>query len=164
MVAQTFARVASRPTVWRVVDPIFAEPRLAEVYDPLDPDRSDLVADAAMVDEFGARGVLDFGCGTGTITCLLARRGLSVTEVTASLGAAGYVVDEVRQAPERPGRELVFIARRPTWLDRDVRLPQAVACTPAPMYVRQAIHNRGRVASWASLACGNSAGPELAAG
>jgi hypothetical protein len=32
--------------------------------------------------------------------------------VTASLAAAGYVVDEVRQAPDRPGRELVFIARR----------------------------------------------------
>jgi hypothetical protein len=33
-------------------------------------------------------------------------------EVTASLGAAGYLVDEVRQAPDRPGREMVFIARR----------------------------------------------------
>jgi len=33
-------------------------------------------------------------------------------EITASLAAAGYVVDEVRQAPDRPGRELVFIARR----------------------------------------------------
>jgi SAM-dependent methyltransferase len=33
-------------------------------------------------------------------------------EVTASLAAAGYVVDEVRQAPDRPGRELVFLARR----------------------------------------------------
>jgi hypothetical protein len=33
-------------------------------------------------------------------------------EVIASLAAAGYLVDEVRQAPDRPGRELVFIARR----------------------------------------------------
>jgi hypothetical protein len=32
-------------------------------------------------------------------------------EVAASLSHAGYVVDEVRQAPDRPGRELVFIAR-----------------------------------------------------
>jgi hypothetical protein len=32
-------------------------------------------------------------------------------EVTASLAAEGYLVDEVRQAPDRPGRELVFIAR-----------------------------------------------------
>jgi hypothetical protein len=36
--------------VWRVVDPIFAEPRLAEVYDPLDPDRSDLDPYVAMVE------------------------------------------------------------------------------------------------------------------
>ena len=28
------------------------------------------------------------------------------------LAAAGYLVEEVRQAPDRPGRELVFIARR----------------------------------------------------
>ena len=28
------------------------------------------------------------------------------------LAAAGYVFDGVRQAPDRPGRELVFIARR----------------------------------------------------
>jgi hypothetical protein len=33
-------------------------------------------------------------------------------EVAASLAAAGFVVDEVRQAPDRPGRELVFITRR----------------------------------------------------
>ena len=199
-----------------MVDAIFAEPRLAEVYDPLDPGRRDLAAYAAMVTEFGAHSVLDIGCGTGTFACLLARRGLTVTavdpaeaslavartkpgadrvrwlhgyatdlpplqvdlatmtgnvaqvfvtdaawaatlgaahaalrpgrrlvfetrdpaakawlewnrerstsestlrfrhrdEVTASLAAAGYVVDEVRQAPDRPGRELVFIARR----------------------------------------------------
>ncbi|MEW1925172.1 class I SAM-dependent methyltransferase [Streptomyces sp. NPDC088360] len=34
-------------------------------------------------------------------------------EVTASLTAHGYVVDEVRDAPDRPGREFVFFARRP---------------------------------------------------
>lgn len=65
----------------RVVDPIFAERRLAEVYDPLDSDRSDLDAYAAMVNEFGARSVLDIGCGTGTFACLLANRGFNVTAV-----------------------------------------------------------------------------------
>jgi SAM-dependent methyltransferase len=82
---------AARPTVWRVVDAIFAERRLAEVYDPLDPDRSDLDAYAAMVEEFGAGSVLDIGCGTGTLACLLARRGLTVTAVDpaeASLAVA----------------------------------------------------------------------------
>ncbi|MFG2500520.1 class I SAM-dependent methyltransferase [Streptomyces sp. NPDC048441] len=34
-------------------------------------------------------------------------------EVTATLTAHGYVVDEVRDAPDRPGREFVFFARRP---------------------------------------------------
>jgi 2-polyprenyl-3-methyl-5-hydroxy-6-metoxy-1,4-benzoquinol methylase len=75
-----------------VADPIFEAPRLAEVYDPLDPDRGDLDADVAMVDEFGARSVLDIGCGTGTFACLLARRGLGVTAVDpagASLAVAG---------------------------------------------------------------------------
>jgi hypothetical protein len=33
-------------------------------------------------------------------------------EVAGSLAAAGFVVDEVREAPDRPGREMVFIARR----------------------------------------------------
>jgi SAM-dependent methyltransferase len=74
-----------------VVDAHFAERRLAEVYDPLDPDRSDLDAYAAMVDEFGAHSVLDINCGTGTLACLLARRGLTVTAVDpaqASLAVA----------------------------------------------------------------------------
>jgi SAM-dependent methyltransferase len=34
-------------------------------------------------------------------------------EVEADLFAHGYVVDDVRGAPDRPGRELVFVARRP---------------------------------------------------
>ena len=33
-------------------------------------------------------------------------------EVQADLVAQGYAVDEVRDAPDRPGRELVFFARR----------------------------------------------------
>jgi SAM-dependent methyltransferase len=82
-----------------VVDPIFAEPRLAEVYDPLDPDRSDLDAYSAMVDEFGARGVLDIGCGTGTFACLLARRGLSVTAVDPA--AASLAVARAKPGAER---------------------------------------------------------------
>jgi len=34
-------------------------------------------------------------------------------EVEAALVATGFAVDTVRGAPDRPGRELVFFARRP---------------------------------------------------
>jgi hypothetical protein len=37
----------------------------------------------------------------------------SRVEVEDSLAAAGFVTVEVRDAPDRPGRELVFIAQRP---------------------------------------------------
>ena len=71
-------------------DPIFDDPRLAALYDPLDPDRSDLDAYVAMVDEFGARSVLDIGCGTGTLACALAQRGIDV--VAADPAAASLDV------------------------------------------------------------------------
>ena len=75
----------------RVPDAIFSDPRLARLYDPLDPDRSDLDAYCRLVDELGARSVLDVGCGTGTFACLLAGRGLDVVGVdpaSASLDIA----------------------------------------------------------------------------
>jgi SAM-dependent methyltransferase len=34
-------------------------------------------------------------------------------EVESALSEHGYVVEDVRDAPDRPGRELVFLARRP---------------------------------------------------
>lgn len=34
-------------------------------------------------------------------------------EIEAELGARGFVVEDVRDAPDRPGKELVFVARRP---------------------------------------------------
>jgi len=57
----------------------------------MDPDRSDLDVYAAMAEEFGTRSVLDVGCGTGTLACLLAARGLEVIAVdpaAASLDVA----------------------------------------------------------------------------
>jgi SAM-dependent methyltransferase len=72
-------------------DPLFAAPRLAAIYDHLEAERRDLDAYAAIVDELGARSVLDVGCGTGTFACLLARRGHTVVGVdpaAASLAVA----------------------------------------------------------------------------
>lgn len=62
-------------------DAIFSDPRLARVYDLFDSDRSDLDAYVAMVERFGARRVLDVGCGTGVLALLLAERGLEVIGV-----------------------------------------------------------------------------------
>jgi SAM-dependent methyltransferase len=64
-----------------VPDAIFEDPRLAQVYDPLDPDRGDLDVYGDLVSELGAGSVLDVGCGTGTFACMLARRGIRVTAV-----------------------------------------------------------------------------------
>jgi SAM-dependent methyltransferase len=78
-----------------VPDAIFDDPTLAALYDPLDPDRSDLDAYVAIVDELGARSVLDVGCGTGTFACLLALRGIEVVGVDP----AGASLDVARRKP-----------------------------------------------------------------
>jgi len=57
-----------------VPDAIFADRRLAAIYDQLDADRRDLDAYVAIVHEFEAQTVLDVGCGTGNLACMLARR------------------------------------------------------------------------------------------
>ncbi len=77
-------------------DAVFGDPRLAAVYDALDPDRSDLeVYERIVVDELGARSVLDIGCGTGTFALMLAARGLDVTGVDPAAAS----VDVARAKP-----------------------------------------------------------------
>jgi SAM-dependent methyltransferase len=70
-----------------VADAHFENPRLAALYDPLDQDRSDLEVYAAMAAEFGARSVLDIGCGTGVFACLLASRRFAVTGLDPALAS-----------------------------------------------------------------------------
>ena len=74
-----------------VPDAIFAEPRLAAVYDAFDDDRTDLDAYVRIVTELGASSVLDVGCGTGSLAVRLARAGCTVTGIdpaAASLDVA----------------------------------------------------------------------------
>jgi SAM-dependent methyltransferase len=92
-----------------VADAIFEERRLAEIYDPLDPDRSDLDAYLALAGSLGARTVLDIGCGTGTFACLLASRGIEV----AGVDPAGASLDVARG---KPG------ADRVRWIHGDVTM------------------------------------------
>ncbi|KNX36474.1 class I SAM-dependent methyltransferase [Luteipulveratus halotolerans] len=70
-----------------MVDAAFADPRLARLYDVLDPDRSDLDVYAALLDDLGASSVLDIGCGTGTFACMLASAGLDVIAVDPALAS-----------------------------------------------------------------------------
>jgi SAM-dependent methyltransferase len=80
-------------------DAIFEDPRLAQIYDPLDPDRGDLDVYAEMAAQFGARKVLDVGCGTGTFACMLASRGMEVT----GFDPAGASLDVARGKPGAEG-------------------------------------------------------------
>jgi SAM-dependent methyltransferase len=87
-------------------DAVFDDPRLAAIYDVLDPDRSDLVAYLDMVEEFGARSVLDLGCGTGVFALMLADRGVRVVGVDPARASLDV-------ARAKPGAERV------TWIHGD---------------------------------------------
>jgi SAM-dependent methyltransferase len=104
-----------------VPDPIFAHPRLAAIYDDLEDERVDLAAYLALVDELGARSVLDVGCGTGVLALLLADRGVEVAGVDPA--AASLAV-----ARAKPGAERV------RWIDGDAgALPADVRVDLATM-------------------------------
>lgn len=77
-------------------DSIFSHPRLARVYDPLDPDRSDLDMYLRYIEEFKATTVLDVGCGTGTLISKLTALGictLGVDPAAASIDVAREKLD-----------------------------------------------------------------------
>jgi SAM-dependent methyltransferase len=94
-------------------DRVFDEPQLAELYDELDPDRSDLDVYVSIARDLGARSVLDVGCGTGTLACLLAKEGLDVVGV-------------------EPAAAMLAVARRKDGADR-VRWVHGVVADLAPV-------------------------------
>lgn len=101
-----------------MADAIFENQRLADVYDPLDPDRSDLDLYLGLAQRFGVRSVLDIGCGTGTFAVLLAGRGIEVTGVEPAQASLNV-------AQRKPGAEKI------RWIHGD-------ATTVPPMQVDMA--------------------------
>ncbi len=69
----------------------------------------DLIEVAGPLVTFAGTCVFEDGTRQSTTSTLRFR---SREEVSAALATAGFLVDEIRDAPDRPGRELVFIARR----------------------------------------------------
>jgi hypothetical protein len=58
------------------------------------------------------RWAFRFGSDGAEVTSDSTLRFRSRVEIEGSLAAAGFSLDDVRDAPDRPGREFVFVARR----------------------------------------------------
>jgi len=82
-----------------VPDAIFADSRLAPIYDAFDGDRNDLTAYLGIADELGAQRVLDVGCGTGSFAILLADNGREVVGVDPAAASL-----EVAKSKDSTGR------------------------------------------------------------
>ncbi|WP_232667959.1 class I SAM-dependent methyltransferase [Pseudonocardia sp. TRM90224] len=80
-------------------DAIFADPRLAAVYDALEGERADLKAYLDIADELGAGRVLDVGCGTGCLALLLAGTGREVVGVDPA--AASLAIARSKEGADR---------------------------------------------------------------
>ncbi|MBB6414481.1 bifunctional 2-polyprenyl-6-hydroxyphenol methylase/3-demethylubiquinol 3-O-methyltransferase UbiG [Streptomyces sp. AK010] len=103
-----------------MADECFRHPRLAAVYDRLDPDRRDLAPYLRTAEETGARHVLDIGCGTGVFALLLAGRGIEVTGVDPARASLDV-------ARGKPGGERV------RWLHGDATTLPALSADLATM-------------------------------
>lgn len=103
-----------------MADAIFEDPRLVATYDTFDGPRDDLDHYAAILAEFGARSVLDVGCGTGVLARRLAAQGLSVIAVDPARASLDW-------ARSQPGAEQV------EWLHGDATTLPELAVDAATM-------------------------------
>ena len=62
----------------------FSDPRLVALYDADDPSRLDTAFYVELAARLSATSIVDIGCGTGAITCELARQGHVITGVDPS--------------------------------------------------------------------------------
>ena len=86
-------------TIDVMADENYHHPRLAAIYDALDPDRSDLEPYLALAGELDAESVLDIGCGTGVFALLLADAGLEVIGLEPA--AASLAVARTKPGADR---------------------------------------------------------------
>lgn len=84
----------------RTPDPIFADERLAPLYDAFEGDRADLLPYLAIVHELGARTLIDIGCGTGEFALLAAAEGYAVQGIDPARASLNV-------AKAKPGSALV---------------------------------------------------------
>lgn len=105
-------------TFHHMADEIFANPRLAALYDPLDPGRGDLDPYVRLTEEIGARRVLDIGWICGNAAALPPLQ-VDLATMTANVAQEIFDQDDWQAtlrgayAALRPGGHLVFETRDP---------------------------------------------------
>jgi SAM-dependent methyltransferase len=82
-------------------DPIFENTRLVQIYDAFDGERFDLDHYIAITKELGAQSILDIGCGTGCLACMLGGQGFEVIGVEPAKASLDFArkkpfADQVR--------------------------------------------------------------------